>query len=178
MNVTNTWSLITRNLERTGAYIAPLGLRIVLAWEFFEAGLMKLNGSNWFSHIMDDFPFPFSVIPADISWNLATYSELVGAVAILLGFGTRFFSATLIILTLVATAAVHWPSEWHSIAELLQGYTISDKGHGNYKLPVLYLVMFLPLLFNGAGKLSIDYLCSRWSRRTPGQGYPGVATAA
>jgi putative oxidoreductase len=29
-------------------------------------------------------------------------------------------------------------------------------GFGNYKLPLIYMVMFLPLIFSGAGKLSVD----------------------
>lgn len=161
MHIATMWTRITEILDGFGAYIAPLGLRIILAWEFFEAGLMKFNGSNWFVHIQDDFPFPFNIISPDISWAMATYAEMIGAVAILVGLGTRFFSATLIVLTIVATAAVHWPAEWNTFAELFQGYTISDKGFGNYKLPVLYLAMFLPLLFTGAGKFSLDYLIAR-----------------
>jgi putative oxidoreductase len=161
MKFTIIWTRITTMLDAIGAYIAPLGLRIILAWEFFEAGLMKFNGSNWFVHIQDDFPFPFNVISPDISWAMATYAELIGAVAILVGLGTRFFSASLIVLTIVATAAVHWPAQWGTFAELFQGYAITDKGFGNYKLPVLYLAMFVPLLFTGAGKLSLDYLISQ-----------------
>jgi putative oxidoreductase len=92
---------------------------------------------------------------------MATFFELAGAIALVLGFATRFFSLSLMILTVVAIASVHWPEQWHTLSELLQGYRIIDEegdGLGNYKLPVLFLVMFLPLLFGGAGKLSLDYL--------------------
>lgn len=171
MKIVEHWFSITRTLERTGPYLAPLGLRLILAWEFFESGLVKFNGTNWFTQIQADFLFPFNVIPTEISWTLATYTELIGGIAIFVGLGTRFFSLSLIILTVVAAAAVHWPSEWHSLAELLQGYAISDKGYGNYKLPVLYVAMFLPLLLQGAGKLSLDHLMPRLLRRT-GPVYP------
>jgi putative oxidoreductase len=43
-------------------------------------------------------------------------------------------------------------------SDLLKGYAISDKGFGNYKLPLLFSVMLLPLVFNGAGRLSVDHL--------------------
>ncbi len=165
MNISAISEAVTAALEQSGSYLAALGLRIILAWEFFEAGLMKFQGSNWFSQIQDNFPFPFNVIPPEISWSLATYTELIGAIAILIGFGTRFFSLSLIVLTIVATAAVHWPSEWSTLSELLQGYSISNQGFGNYKLPVLYLTMLLPLLFHGAGRLSLDYFFTRTLKR-------------
>lgn len=180
MKLVSTWSAVRGALEYSGSYLAPLGLRVLLAWEFFEAGLMKYRGSNWFAQIQGDFPFPFDVIPPEISWVLATYVELIGGIAILIGFGTRFFSFSLIVLTVVATAAVHWPGEWSSLSELLQGYSISDKGFGNYKLPVLYLTMLVPLLLLGPGRLSVDYLIDRLVvRRHPfGIGNVGMAQSA
>jgi putative oxidoreductase len=165
MKITDAKDAITGALERSGSYLAPLGLRIILAWEFFEAGLMKFQGSNWFAQIRDDFPFPFDIVPPEISWTLATYTELIGGIAILIGLGTRFFSFSLIVLTIVATAAVHWPSEWNTVSELLQGYSISNNGFGNYKLPVLYLAMLVPLLFLGPGRLSVDYAVRRLLKR-------------
>lgn len=152
----------THVLERFAPIIPPLVLRLVLAWEFGEAGYQKLIGENWFAGLT--FPFPFSLLPPDISWGMATFFELTGAVALVLGLATRFFSLSLMILTVVAIASVHWPEQWYTLSELLQGYRIIDEegdGLGNYKLPVLFLVMFLPLLFGGAGKLSLDYLISK-----------------
>ncbi|MOA60457.1 hypothetical protein D3C78_1853440 [compost metagenome] len=58
---------------------------------------------------------------------------------------------------MVAIAAVHWPSQWSSLAELAQGYAITDQGFGNFKLPLIYLVALLPLLLKGAGRLSLDH---------------------
>jgi len=46
-------------------------------------------------------------------------------------------------------------------SDLLKGYAISDKGHGNFKLPLLFVVMLLPLIFNGPGKLSVDHLVAK-----------------
>lgn len=161
-NFSSIHQLITTKLNQFGVWLPQLFLRLILAWEFGEAGLEKLHGNNWFADI--SFPFPFNLLPPDISWGIATYFEIIGAVALMLGLATRFFSLSLIILTIVAIAAVHWPSEWNTLSELLTGYRISDNagdGFGNYKLPLLYLIMFLPLLFSGAGKLSIDH----WLRK-------------
>jgi putative oxidoreductase len=56
---------------------------------------------------------------------------------------------------------VHWPDDWSSLAELWKGYSVSNKGFGNFRIPLLFLVMLLPLLFNGAGKLSLDNLLAK-----------------
>ncbi len=136
-------------LDGAGAWLAPLGLRLILAWEYFESGLEKFRGENWFGEIRDQFTFPFSVVPPEISWQLATWFELVGGIALLVGLGTRFFSVSLFVLTVVAIGAVHWPAEWHTLAELAQGYALTDKGQGNYKLPLIFLVMLLPLILGG-----------------------------
>jgi putative oxidoreductase len=160
--LTSLYQLVCNQLNRVGEWLPQLLLRLILAWEFGEAGFEKLHGSNWFADI--SFPFPFNLLPPDISWGIATYFEIIGAFALALGIATRFFSLSLIILTIVAIAAVHWPAEWSTLSELLTGYRITDKagdGFGNYKLPVLLLIMLLPLLFTGAGKLSIDY----WLRK-------------
>ncbi|NHA15716.1 DoxX family protein [Thioalkalivibrio sp. XN279] len=156
------WRLTTSRLEGLGAWLAPLGLRLILAWEFGEAGVEKLHGENWFSHVQDSFPFPFSIVSPELSWFMATWFEIIGAFALVLGLFTRFFAFSLLILTFVATAAVHWPDGWSSLAELWQGYAISDDGYGNFKLPLLFALMLLPLVLNGAGKLSVDRLLGRW----------------
>jgi len=149
---------ITKLLDHLAPVVPLLALRLILAWEFGESGYEKLTGDNWFADV--SFPFPFSLLPADISWNISIWFEIGGAIALILGLGTRFFTISLMILTIVAISAVHWPEHWSTLSELLKGYRIVDEegdGFGNYKLPAIYLFMFLPLLFNGPGKLSIDY---------------------
>lgn len=150
------WIALTERLDGVGDWLAPLGLRLVLAWEFWEAGIGKYRGENWFAGIQSDFPFPFNLVPADLSWAMATWFELGGAVALLLGLGTRFFAFNLFVLTMVATASVHWPMDWQTLKDLAMGYAISDKGFGNFKLPLIFAVMLLPLVLKGAGKFSLD----------------------
>lgn len=136
-----------------GEWLPGLTLRLLLAWEFWEAGLEKLRGNNWFQDIADQFPFPFSVIPTEISWQMATWFEVGGALCLVAGLATRFVSASLVILTIVAWAAVHAGN----------GYNVCDNG---WKLPLIYLVMFVPLVFQGAGKLSVDrWITNRFTDR-------------
>ena len=156
--ICNLYDFIVDRLRGMGEIVPRLVMRLVMGWEFFEAGWEKLHGENWFSNIQSSFPFPFDIIPAGISWTIATWFELIGAIMLWLGLGTRFFAFSLLVLTFVATAAVHWPDMWTMWSDLLKGYSVSDQGHGNYKLPALFTVMLIPLVFNGAGKLSLDHL--------------------
>ena len=160
--VINLYNLVIHHLNAFNTWFPQLALRLLLAWEFGESGFEKLHGTNWFADLT--FPFPFNLLPPDISWNISMFFEIVGAFALLLGLATRFFSISLIILTIVAISAVHWPEHFNSLGELLKGYRIIDEdndGFGNYKLPLVYIIMFLPLLFGGAGRTSLDYLLKR-----------------
>lgn len=170
MSVLKFYDELTSRLRVSGDYLWPLALRLILAWEFWESGLTKLNGENWFGEVpwadwQKGFPLPFDMISTDLNWFLATWGELVFAILLLLGLFTRFAAISLIVVTAVATAAVHWPAEWGSLASLWNGYVISSQGEGNYKLPLLFVIMLLPLVFHGAGKLSLDQLLVKLSGR-------------
>jgi putative oxidoreductase len=160
-SVPTLWKSLTDRLDAVGETIPPLILRLIMGWEFFESGLEKLHGENWFADIQSRFPFPFDVIPAGISWSIATWFELGGAIMLWIGLGTRVFAFILLFLTFVATAAVHWPSMVTMWSDLAKGYAITDMGHGNFKLPLLFSVMLLPLIFSGGGRFSLDHLLAR-----------------
>ncbi|MDO8891723.1 MAG: DoxX family protein [Sulfurimicrobium sp.] len=154
----NRLSRIFGSIDLIGLWLGLLSLRILLGWDYFESGLEKFHGTNWFMEIQDKFPFPFSVVPPEISWQMATWFELLGGIALVLGLATRFFSVSLIILTVVAIASVHWPETWSTFGELMQGYVFTDRGHGNFKLPVIFIGMLIPLLLMGPGRFSLDHL--------------------
>lgn len=155
------WKRVVNVLEPTGDWVALLPIRLLLAYEFGRAGLMKLNGNNWFANVSDNFPFPFNVLPVELNWFLATWFEILGAVGLFVGLFTRFWSISLVVITIVAIAGVHWPDDYSSLAELWQGYTVTDKGFGNYRIPLLFIAMLFPLIFRGAGKLSVDHVLAK-----------------
>jgi putative oxidoreductase len=165
---------LAARLRASGDYIWPLALRLILAWEFWESGITKLRGANWFADIpwadwQKGFPWPFSTLSLELNWLAATWGELVFALLLLFGLFTRCAAISLIVITAVAAAAVHWPAQWSSLAELWQGYAItSTDGHGNFKLALLFIIMLLPLVFHGAGKLSLDHLLLKISGRDAG----------
>jgi putative oxidoreductase len=157
--------------DALGLWVGLLSLRLILGWDFFESGLEKFNGENWFADIQDQFPFPFNLVPPNISWQMATWFELIGGIALVIGLGTRFFSVSLMVLSVVAIASVHWPEAWRTWAELAQGYVFTDKGFGNFKYPVVLMGMLWTLLWMGPGRLSFDYVfrsrCANHNAATP-----------
>lgn len=165
--VIGAWESLTARLRGIGQLLPPLILRLIMAWEFWESGSEKYSGDNWFADIHDRFPFPFDKIPASISWTMATYFELGGAILLVFGLFTRFAAYSLLVLTFVATAAVHWPDMIAMWSDLAKGYAITDMGYGNFKLPLLFIVMLLPIIFQGPGKISLDYLLSRTLKADP-----------
>ncbi len=163
----NAWEALTARLRGIGQLLPPLIMRLIMGWEFYESGLEKYHGENWFTDIQNKFPFPFNIIPSDLSWAMATYFELGGAVLLIFGLFTRFAAYSLLVLTFVATAAVHWPDMIAMWGDLAKGYAITDMGYGNFKLPLLFVVLLLPLIFQGPGKLSLDYLLARGLKANP-----------
>lgn len=176
---------IRNRVDGAGLWLAPLGLRLLLAYEFFSSGQQKLGAGlgeapGWFAN--QSFPFPFGVLPADINWMLVALGELTAGIALVLGLFTRFFALVLLIITTVAIAAVHWPESWASLGQLWEGYSVSrvmDDGEfrGNFRIPLLFVAMLLPLLFSGGGRLSLDHLIVRLTG-SEGSLEPVVDTAA
>jgi putative oxidoreductase len=166
----DTYDNITARLRASGEYLWPLVLRVIMFWEFWESGITKLRGENWFADIpradwQKGFPWPFDLVPTDLNWLAATWGELIFAVMILLGLFTRFAAVSLLVITVVATAAVHWPAEWGTLGELWKGYVITPEGAGNFRLPLLFVVILLPLVFQGGGKISLDHVLLKLTGR-------------
>ena len=159
------WNSLIDLIQPAGDWVALLPIRLLMAYEFGNAGFTKLGGNNWFANVQDNFPFPFNVIPVEISWFIATWTEVLGGICLFFGLFTRFWAFSLIILTIVAIAGVHWPDDWSSLAELWKGYAVTDKGFGNYRIPLLFVAMLIPLVFTGGGKLSLDRVLASYFRK-------------
>lgn len=142
--IASCFTRLLHGFDQAGQWVGMLGIRLLLAYEFGTAGLEKWRGENWFAEIQAAFPFPFSVVPVDVSWLLATWAELIGAAALVIGLGTRFWAVALAILDIVAWSSVHGGN----------GYNVCDNG---FKLPLMYLTMLIPLVLAGPGRLSIDH---------------------
>lgn len=124
--------------------IPLLLIRLILAYGFYAPAMMKIKDVNsiveWFTSI--EMPAP------TLNAYLATYTEFLGFIFLALGFATRFISIPLIITMIVAIKTVHWQN----------GFNASDNG---FEIPLYYMIMLITLLFNGAGKISVDNLINK-----------------
>lgn len=162
--LTDTWDRITGVIEPIGAWVALLPIRLLLAWEFGKAGFTKLGGENWFGRVQENFLFPFNILPVELNWFLATWVEILGGLCLAIGLFTRFWALSLVVVSIVAISGVHWPDQWDTLGELWKGYAVTDKGFGNYRIPLLFISMLIPLVFFGPGKASVDHLLHRQLR--------------
>ena len=158
-------------LDPLGDWLALLPIRLLMAYEFAKAGLGKFGASDslygdvpkWFAGTADSFPFPISLFSVEFNWFMVTWVEILGGFSLLFGLFTRFWAFSLLVVTFVAIFGVHWPESWDSLSELWKGYAITNKGFGNYRVPLLFAAMLFPLIFLGAGKASIDnFLAKRF----------------
>lgn len=98
-------------------FLGPLALRLYLVPVFWTAGTNKLGGMqnviNWFGNPDWGLGLPF---PWLMAW-LAVGAEVLGAIALLAGLGTRWFCLPLMVTMLVAAFAVHAKNGWQAVAD-------------------------------------------------------------
>ena len=131
-------------LEKTKDILPPLLFRLILAYGFYGPAKMKLNDIHAIGDWFVDLGIPLPYFQA----YLATGTECLGVVLLILGLGTRIISIPLIITMLVAIKTVH-------------GANGFEAGNNGYEIPLYYILMLLSLVFTGAGKLSVDYLIAK-----------------
>jgi uncharacterized membrane protein YphA (DoxX/SURF4 family) len=97
-------------------FLAPLALRLYLAPVFWIAGMEKVSGFDniveWFGNADWGLGLPLPWLMA----FLATATEVVGAVLLLIGLGVRWISIPLMATMVVAAVTVHWEHGWQAIA--------------------------------------------------------------
>jgi len=105
------------NKTKSVDFMAPLALRLYLVPIFWMAGTKKLGSMEdtiaWFGNAEWGLGLPF---PALMAWS-ATLTEILGAIALLLGLAIRWFSIPLMATMIVAAVTVHLKNGWLAIAE-------------------------------------------------------------
>ena len=104
---------------RSVDFLAPLALRLYLAPVFWIAGVNKLahfeDTAAWFGNPDWGLGLPFPELMA----GLATGSEVLGAVLLVIGLGVRWISVPLMITMVVAAVTVHWHNGWQAIHDTM-----------------------------------------------------------
>ncbi len=130
---------LTDRLGHFPRSLIELGLRAGVGAVFFKSGLSKI--ANWELTVQlfaDEYAVP--VLPPELAAYLATTAELVCPVLLVLGLAARFGALALLGMTAVIQIFVY-PESW---AEHL-----------------LWASVFVYVLTQGAGKLSVDHVIKR-----------------
>lgn len=115
--------------------------RIVLAGVFWRSGRTKVDEGSWFS-ISDNTRFLFQEeykgvpLPSDLAAIMATVSEHLFPILLVLGLFTRLSALALLGMTLVIQIFVY-PEAW-------------------WQVHSLWVAMALVLIVRGAGSISLD----------------------
>ncbi len=124
-----------------------LGLRIWLALIFWKSGLTKLGHfdtdtmsfENWQSTLfLFEYEYAVPLLPVGFAAFMATLTEILAPLFIVIGLGTRFAAIPLLIMTVV-----------------IQFTYLSSITHLYWAAACLFLMV------NGAGRMSWDYLIAR-----------------
>ena len=97
--------------------LGPLLLRLFLAPIMIQAGWTKYVGFEntvaWMGNPDWGLGLPFPTLMA----ALATAAELLGGIALLIGFATRWATIPLIVTMVVAITTVHWENGWLALSD-------------------------------------------------------------
>lgn len=119
-------------LERF-TFLPILGIRLWIANVFWKSGISKL--SDWEGTIAlfaDEYKVP--VLPPEIAAYMGTAAELTAPILIAIGLGARFGAAALLVMTAVI-----------------------EFTYMSFPIHQVWALMLLLIIFNGAGKASVDY---------------------
>jgi putative oxidoreductase len=104
---------LTKKLD----FLGPLALRLYLVPIFWMAGTKKLGSFDstveWFGNPDWGLGLPFPLLLA----LLATWTEILGALSLLLGVAVRWFAVPLMFTMVIAMTSVHAQFGWQAIAD-------------------------------------------------------------
>ena len=113
-------------------------------------GVFMLAAHGWgklanFGELAGTFPDPIG-LGSTVSLVLVIFAEVLCALLVVLGLGTRFAAVPLLVTMLVAAFVVHADDPW-----------------SRKEFALLYAIPFLTLIFTGGGRFALDSLI-RWKK--------------
>ena len=134
--------------------LPPLLFRLILAYGFYAPALMKWRDisaiERWFTSM--NYPLPL------LNAYMAASTEAAGVVLLVLGLATRLISIPLMVVMVIATMTVHWSAGFAACQCSAPGGP-----KFGYEIPLYFFLMLFGLLVRGPGRISLDYVVSRWS---------------
>ena len=149
----NRFSAVVALLDRArrflngAANVLDLGIRVLVARDFFLSGLTKIR--DWDTTLalfQDEYHVP--VLPPELAAIGGTFGELFFPVLLVLGLGTRFAALGMSLVNVMAVV-----SYWHVLKDLEPALAMH----------VTWAILLLVILFHGPGKISVDaWIWRRW----------------
>lgn len=137
--------IFNTNYNHQSLDFALLLLRGVISIFILSHGLVKLNTLLSGAEIQFGDPIGLGV---KTSFYLTIFAEVICSILLFLGLATRLALIPLIVTMVVAVFVVHMPD-----------------GFSKQELAGLYLLVFVFLLFSGAGRFSVDSLIGKRTGR-------------
>lgn len=148
----NIFSISKKNYEQW----APLFLRLIIGFGFMAHGWAKLSKGTpaGFEKLLTQLDVP---LPHLTSW-IASLVEVLGGLAIFVGFSVGITALPLICTMLVAIFTIHIHYGFSSVKTI--GLTPQGPlfGPPGYEINLLYIAGLISLILTGAGVFSIDSL--------------------
>ena len=119
----------------------------ILILRLTSGGFMLTHGVPKLMKFFSDVPIKFADplgVGIVASLVLAVFSEFICAIALMLGFKTRFCSIMLAVTMVVAAFVVHFADPF-----------------GRKEKAIMYLSIYVALIFTGGGAFSIDKLMKK-----------------
>lgn len=145
-NMIGVYDTLTHKLQSLKD-IPLLAIRLVLAYGFWNPGMMKWQNIGGIAEWYASMGIPFPTINAYLSAS----TEVAGSLLLLTGLAVRFISIPLIVVMVVAIITVH----------LGNGFEAGDNG---FEIPLYYMIMLITLLVYGGGKYSIEGIIRKLSK--------------
>ena len=139
-SVATTYRGLLRFAERIPLSLAQLAARVAVAHVFWNSAQSKL--ASWpVTEQLFAMEYHVPLIPPEIAAPLATATELCGSVLLALGLFARFGALTLLGMVAVIQIFIY---------------------PGNWAEHLMWASLLLLIVARGAGKISLDYLASRY----------------
>lgn len=131
---------------------AAVPLRLIVGFGFMQHGYAKLaRGPEAFTAILHALGMPAPGLLAGATIAV----ELLGGLAVLLGFCVPLASLPMAVILLVAIVTVHIPNGFSSIKLLSVSTSGAHFGQPGYETDLLYLAGLFALVAGGPGPLSL-----------------------